>query len=84
MNKQDSHTSERNHVAVDLNLETAPAGSKKDDVDQTANPSKQSIDQKNAKLKTASTSQAKEIGGPKGLEPTRYGDWEAKGRCYDF
>ncbi len=26
----------------------------------------------------------KEIGGPRGLEPTRYGDWEAKGRCYDF
>ena len=30
------------------------------------------------------TSLAKEINGPKGLEPTRYGDWEAKGRCYDF
>ena len=27
---------------------------------------------------------AKEINGPKGLEPTRYGDWESKGRCYDF
>ena len=26
----------------------------------------------------------KEIGGPKGLEPTRYGDWEQKGRCTDF
>ncbi len=26
----------------------------------------------------------KEVGGPKGLEPTRYGDWESKGRCYDF
>lgn len=26
----------------------------------------------------------KEIGGPKGLEPTRYGDWEQKGRCIDF
>ncbi len=26
----------------------------------------------------------KEIGGPKGLEPTRYGDWEKAGRCYDF
>lgn len=26
----------------------------------------------------------KEIGGPKGLEPTRYGDWEKKGRCIDF
>ena len=26
----------------------------------------------------------KEINGPKGLEPTRYGDWERKGICYDF
>ena len=28
--------------------------------------------------------QKKELGGPKGLEPTRYGDWERKGICYDF
>ncbi|MGR9089770.1 MAG: DUF1674 domain-containing protein [Gammaproteobacteria bacterium] len=27
---------------------------------------------------------AKEFGGPKGLEPTRYGDWEKNGRCIDF
>lgn len=27
---------------------------------------------------------AKEIGGPEGPEPTRYGDWERKGICYDF
>lgn len=26
----------------------------------------------------------KEIGGQKGLEPTRYGDWEKKGRVSDF
>lgn len=26
----------------------------------------------------------KEIGGPKGPEPTRYGDWEKGGRCSDF
>lgn len=26
----------------------------------------------------------REIGGPQGLEPTRYGDWERKGRCIDF
>lgn len=26
----------------------------------------------------------KEFGGPKGPEPTRYGDWERKGRCSDF
>jgi hypothetical protein len=25
-----------------------------------------------------------EIGGPKGPEPTRYGDWEKAGRCTDF
>ncbi|MBX3529334.1 MAG: DUF1674 domain-containing protein [Rhizobiaceae bacterium] len=25
-----------------------------------------------------------EIGGPKGPEPTRYGDWEIKGRASDF
>ena len=25
-----------------------------------------------------------EIGGPKGPEPTRYGDWERKGRVIDF
>jgi hypothetical protein len=27
---------------------------------------------------------AEELGGPEGLEPTRYGDWERKGRCIDF
>jgi hypothetical protein len=26
----------------------------------------------------------KEIGGPKGPEPTRYGDWERKGIVSDF
>ena len=26
----------------------------------------------------------REIGGPSGPEPTRYGDWEKKGRCIDF
>jgi hypothetical protein len=26
----------------------------------------------------------REIGGPQGPEPTRYGDWEKGGRCSDF
>jgi hypothetical protein len=26
----------------------------------------------------------REIGGPSGPEPTRYGDWEKAGRCIDF
>jgi len=25
-----------------------------------------------------------EVGGPKGPEPTRYGDWQKGGRCSDF
>jgi hypothetical protein len=26
----------------------------------------------------------REIGGREGPEPTRYGDWELRGRCIDF
>lgn len=26
----------------------------------------------------------KEHGGPRGVEPTRFGDWERKGIAYDF
>jgi hypothetical protein len=28
--------------------------------------------------------ESEEHGGPKGQEPTRYGDWENKGICWDF
>ena len=31
-----------------------------------------------------STKRPREIGGPSGLEPTRYGDWERNGRVSDF
>jgi len=30
------------------------------------------------------TSPPREIGGRKGAEPTRFGDWEKNGRCIDF
>jgi hypothetical protein len=43
-------------------------------------PKPPTADTEPAKPKTGS----KEIGGPVGLEPTRYGDWEIKGRCIDF
>ena len=32
----------------------------------------------------ATPTRPEEIGGPTGPEPTRYGDWERKGRCIDF
>ncbi len=37
-----------------------------------------------AKKKKPKTRALPETGGPKGPEPTRYGDWERKGRCVDF
>jgi len=32
----------------------------------------------------AAGARPKELNGPKGLEPTRYGDWENKGIASDF
>ena len=49
---------------------------------------KKNVESEEKRKKTAAeavtSDLAKEINGPKGLEPTRYGDWESKGRCYDF
>jgi hypothetical protein len=42
------------------------------------------IDKNNKINQINSEEQVIEIGGPKGLEPTRYGDWEKRGRCIDF
>ena len=39
---------------------------------------------KQKKSKNSKLGEVKEIGGPSGPEPTRYGDWEKKGICYDF
>ena len=36
------------------------------------------------KTPAAPAPRPREIGGPKGPEPTRYGDWEVGGRCIDF
>ncbi|MFL2538292.1 MAG: DUF1674 domain-containing protein [Candidatus Rariloculaceae bacterium] len=30
------------------------------------------------------TGRPQEVDGPKGPEPTRFGDWERAGRCIDF
>ena len=38
----------------------------------------------NNKINNKKEKKIKEIGGPKGPEPTRYGDWEVKGRVSDF
>jgi hypothetical protein len=54
-----------------------PAESPAADLPATAvNPASESVSEE--------PSRPREIGGPTGLEPTRYGDWEKKGRCIDF
>jgi hypothetical protein len=39
---------------------------------------------KSAEPPGAAKKPPREIGGPTGPEPTRYGDWERNGRCTDF
>jgi hypothetical protein len=53
-----------------------------DDKLPTVNPSKGSKVPEVAQKETPA--RPREIGGPKGPEPTRYGDWEVGGRCTDF
>lgn len=37
-----------------------------------------------SEAKPADPEKKPELGGPKGPEPTRFGDWERDGRCVDF
>ncbi|HET7370117.1 MAG TPA: DUF1674 domain-containing protein [Gammaproteobacteria bacterium] len=52
--------------------------------DSVKNESTASESSPEAEEKRDSAEPVKEHGGPKGPEPTRYGDWEKKGRCIDF
>ena len=38
----------------------------------------------NSEAEKAKPKRPREIGGPEGPEPTRYGDWERNGRVSDF
>lgn len=52
--------------------------------EQSAGKSTADEAQKPAESTCAAHDRPREIGGPRGPEPTRYGDWERKGRCIDF
>ena len=47
---------------------------------------KRALEEADARRKAATEGSARpaEKGGPAGAEPTRYGDWERKGRAVDF
>lgn len=51
----------------------------RDEREQAKPPGEAQADDQKGRDKTP-----KEVGGPKGPEPTRYGDWERGGRCIDF
>ena len=40
--------------------------------------------QQDADTETLENARKDERGGPKNIEPTRFGDWERKGIAYDF
>ncbi len=55
--------------------------------DPAASNTSDAVDSDNPKPQSETADQAEalaETGGPKGLEPTRFGDWEKNGRCSDF
>ncbi len=45
---------------------------------------RRALEEADARKKTDAALPKEESGGPKGVEPTRYGDWERKGIAYDF
>jgi hypothetical protein len=54
------------------------------DATSAAGSSEDAADQRSPADPGSKRPRSKEIGGPKGPEPTRYGDWEKGGRCSDF
>eukprot|EP00250_Pteridium_aquilinum_P011183 c19889_g1_i1 orf=144-476(+) len=56
----------------------SPGGSVEKVIDAPQSPDQEEQEQEYRNPHTG------EIGGPKGPEPTRYGDWEKGGRCSDF
>jgi hypothetical protein len=45
---------------------------------------RRALEEADARKKADAALPAGEHGGPRGVEPTRYGDWERKGITYDF
>lgn len=73
--KQAKSKSEAKVGATLTNIESEPAKAPK--------PQKGGSGEK-GKASGQDISRAPEYGGPKGLEPTRYGDWEKNGIISDF
>ena len=61
-------------------------GSATDEGQNLPPAAKRALEEAEARRAARNATQAKstELNGPKGEEPTRYGDWERNGRAVDF
>lgn len=73
---------------MDKSRNETPAGpkpaSKRDEPGAQAAAKGGAKDSAKDAAKDAAKDKTPEIGGPKGPEPTRFGDWERGGICVDF
>lgn len=79
-NSDNANLNEKNQASTDTDSQTDTQINKPSVSESEIKKQQQAIDEKVEKM-------PKEFGGrpkDKGLEPTRYGDWEFKGRCIDF
>lgn len=66
---------------AEAELEALADGGIDDAADRKAKAAKKRAD---GGQTTDDASPVEELGGPRGPEPTRFGDWERAGRCSDF
>lgn len=52
--------------------------------EETGQPPLQATPEQEPPARVRVAPAVREMGGPQGPEPTRYGDWEKAGRCIDF
>jgi len=64
--------------------ETADASKPKKPLPPAAERALAEAAERRAAAETAAKTGPKEVNGPQGPEPTRYGDWEKKGIASDF
>ena len=81
---QSLHTSTRLKISDKILEEKTPFGKISDAAKSTEKVSEDPEADAYAPFPDATNPETGEIGGPLGPEPTRYGDWERKGRCSDF
>jgi hypothetical protein len=65
-------------------MQNAPEAGAETSISAPSAPDTPSVEPDPLAGRAAAVPRPPEIGGPPGPEPTRYGDWDKKGRCIDF